>query len=72
MLTCSNDFDTTAKSVIAGLNGAGFSKDDYRQNDFRELDEPKPRVLEKMVFWSMQMMKITAMKIASFCLLISV
>lgn len=30
VLTCSNDFDTTAKSVIAGLNGAGFSKDDYR------------------------------------------
>lgn len=45
VFTCSNDFDTTAKSVIAGLNGAGFSKDDYRQNDFRELDEiePKPR-----------------------------
>ena len=43
VLTCSNDFDTTAKSVIAGLNWAGFSKDDYRQNDFRELDEPKPR-----------------------------
>ncbi|MDY2764278.1 hypothetical protein [Campylobacter sp.] len=46
VLTCSNDFDATAKSVIAGLNGAGFSKDDYRQNNFRELDEPKPRVLE--------------------------
>ena len=46
VLTCSNDFDTTAKSVIAGLNGAGFSKDDYRQNDFRELNKPKPRVLE--------------------------
>lgn len=43
VLTCSNDFDTTAKSVIAGLNGAGFSKDDYRQNDFRELGELKPR-----------------------------
>lgn len=36
VLTCSNDFEGTAKSVIAGLNGAGFSKDDYRQNDFRE------------------------------------
>lgn len=44
VLTCSNDFEKTAKSVIAGLNGAGFSKDDYRQKDFRELDEP--RVLE--------------------------
>lgn len=44
VLTCSNDFERTAKSVIAGLNGAGVSKDDYRQNDFRELDEP--RVLE--------------------------
>lgn len=43
VLTCSNDFDTTAKSVIAGLNGAGFSKDDYRQKDFRELGELKPR-----------------------------
>lgn len=41
VLTCSNDFDTTAKSVIAGLNRAGFSKDDYRQNDFRELYEPR-------------------------------
>lgn len=41
VLTCSNDFEKTAKSVIAGLNGAGFSKDDYRQNDFRELDEPR-------------------------------
>ena len=46
MLTCSNDFEKTAKSVIAGLNGAGlnragFSKDDYRQNDFRELYEPR-------------------------------
>ena len=41
MLTCSNDFERTAKSVIAGLNGAGFSKDDYRQKDFRELDEPR-------------------------------
>ena len=37
VLTCSNDFERTAKSVIAGLNGAGFSKDDYRQKDFREL-----------------------------------
>ena len=62
VLTCSNDFDTTAKSVIAGLNGAGFSKDDYRQKDFRELDEPR----------GMQMMKITAMKIASFYLLMLV
>lgn len=44
VLTCSNNFKKTAKSVIAGLNGAGFSKDDYRQKDFRELDEP--RVLE--------------------------
>ena len=39
MLTCSNDFHATAKSVIAGLNGAGFSKNDYRQKDFTELDE---------------------------------
>lgn len=44
VLTCSNDFEKTAKSVIAGLNGAGFSKDDYRQKDYRELDES--RVLE--------------------------
>ena len=39
VLTCSNDFHATAKSVIAGLNGAGFSKNDYRQKDFTELDE---------------------------------
>ena len=37
VLTCSNDFERTAKSVIAGLDGARFSKDDYRQKDFREL-----------------------------------
>lgn len=41
VLTCSNDFERTAKSVIAGLNGAGFNKDDYRQKDFSELDEPR-------------------------------
>lgn len=48
VLTCSNDFERTAKSVIAGLNGAGFSKDDYRQKDFRELEEmaEKPQELK--------------------------
>lgn len=49
VLTCSNDFERTAKSVIAGLNGAGFSKDDYRQKDFRELEELKPRE-DKSIF----------------------
>ena len=48
VLTYSNDFERTAKSVIAGLNGAGFSKDDYRQKDFRELEEmaEKPQELK--------------------------
>lgn len=48
VLTCSNDFERTAKSVIAGLNGAGFSKDDYRQKNFRELEEmaEKPQELK--------------------------
>ena len=51
VLTCSNDFERTAKSVIAGLNGAGFSKDDYRQKDFRELEEmaEKPQELKDIV-----------------------
>lgn len=70
VLTCSNDFDTTAKSVIAGLNGAGFSKDDYRQNDFESWMSQSHEKIR--VFWSMQMMKITAMKIASFYLLMLV
>ncbi|WP_086289225.1 DEAD/DEAH box helicase [Campylobacter devanensis] len=51
VLTCSNDFERTAKSVIAGLNGAGFSKDDYRQKDFRELEEmaEKPQELKDIL-----------------------
>ncbi|WP_086290918.1 DEAD/DEAH box helicase [Campylobacter devanensis] len=51
VLTCSNDFERTAKSVIAGLNGAGFSKDDYRQKDFREPEEmtEKPQELKNIL-----------------------
>ena len=51
VLTCSNDFERTVKSVIAGLNGAGFSKDDYRQKDFRELEEmaEKPQELKDIL-----------------------
>ena len=51
VLTCSNDFERTAKSVIAGLNGAEFSKDDYRQKDFRELEEmaEKPQELKDIL-----------------------
>lgn len=30
VLTCSNDFQDTLKSVVKGLNGAGFSRKDYR------------------------------------------
>ncbi len=30
VLSCSADFNGTVKSVVAGLNGAGFSADDYR------------------------------------------
>lgn len=29
VLTCSNDFQETLKSVVKGLNGAGFSRKDY-------------------------------------------
>lgn len=30
VLSCSADFQSTVKSVVEGLNGAGFSADDYR------------------------------------------
>ena len=39
VLACSADFQATVKSVVDGLNGAGFSADDYR---VAEAEEPGP------------------------------
>lgn len=49
VLTCSKDFELTARSALKGLNGAGFSEDDYRQDDFRELESmlQEPQELSK-------------------------
>lgn len=48
VLTSSNDFGLTAQNVVAGLNGAGFSKDDCRQEDFvLKDDEQKEQVIIK-------------------------
>lgn len=70
VLTCSNDFERTAKSVIAGLNGAGFSKNDIGKMILESWMSHE--CWKIMVFWSIQIMKIKAMKIASFYLLMLV
>ena len=43
VLSCSADFNGTVKSVVAGLNGAGFSADDYRIAEARETEAPVPQ-----------------------------
>ncbi len=40
VFTASNQFKKTLDSVVAGLNQAGFSKNDYRQTDVSELPTP--------------------------------
>ncbi len=40
VFTASNQFKKTLDSVVAGLNQAGFSKNDYRQTDISELPVP--------------------------------
>ena len=40
VLSCSADFNGTVKSVVAGLNGAGFSADDYRVAEAKEAESP--------------------------------
>lgn len=42
VLSCSADFNGTVKSVVAGLNGAGFSANDYRIADSQETETPLP------------------------------
>ena len=42
VLTCSSDFEATIQSVIAGLNGAGFSSKDYRVAEATDESAPAP------------------------------
>ena len=45
VLACSADFQTTVKSVVDGLNGAGFSASDYRvaeASDMETVSSPEP------------------------------
>lgn len=38
VLACSADFQATVKSVVDGLNGAGFSASDYRMADAKDME----------------------------------
>ena len=46
VLSCSADFNGTVKSVVAGLNGAGFSANDYRIADSQETETPLPQKVQ--------------------------
>lgn len=54
VLTCSNNFQETLKSVVKGLNGAGFSRKDYRIGEeelptlpqYEPLEEPVQQTFE--------------------------
>ena len=52
VLSCSNDFNETLKSIVAGLNSAGFSKNDCRV--ISEKEEPQnqtiPPVTQTTIF----------------------
>ena len=43
VLSCSADFNGTVKSVVAGLNGAGFSANDYRVASSQEMESSLPQ-----------------------------
>ena len=43
VLSCSSDFNGTVKSVVEGLNGAGFSANDYRIAEAPEPATPPPQ-----------------------------
>ena len=42
VLTSSNDFKTTLDGIVKGLNGAGFSDQDYRVGDVPDVPAPQP------------------------------
>lgn len=42
VLTSSNDFKTTLDCIVKGLNGAGFSDQDYRVGDAPDAPAPQP------------------------------
>ena len=51
VLSSSNDFQSTVKSVAAGLNGAGFSSKDYRvAEDVPREEKPTPVAAPKLDF----------------------
>ena len=43
VLSCSSDFNGTVKSVVEGLNGAGFSANDYRIAEAQDTETPPPQ-----------------------------
>ena len=51
MLSCSNDFRHTLDSIVKGLNGAGFSRKDYRISDEKALvATEQPKVEQETLF----------------------
>ena len=51
VLSCSNDFRHTLDSIVKGLNGAGFSRKDYRISDEKALvATEQPKVEQETLF----------------------
>ncbi|MBP5787436.1 MAG: hypothetical protein J6Y19_06445, partial [Kiritimatiellae bacterium] len=46
VLACSADFQATVRSVVDGLNGAGFSADDYRVAEAEEEEPVRPQAVQ--------------------------
>lgn len=49
VLTSSADFNATIDQVVAGLNGAGFSKNDVMADTARESGEPAPKPVQGLL-----------------------
>lgn len=54
VLSCSNDFRNTLDSIVKGLNGAGFSRKDYRVGGEEEVpakeQQPQPQLQHEELF----------------------
>jgi type III restriction enzyme len=54
VLSCSNDFRNTLDSIVKGLNGAGFSRKDYRVGGEEEVpaqeQQPQPQPQQEKLF----------------------
>ena len=50
VLSCSNDFRHTLDSIVKGLNGAGFSRKDYRVGGENALQEAGPKPVQEELF----------------------